>query len=258
MSNQLQKVFEYQGNDFRAVVVDSVPWFVAKDVCDVLGLEQVSRAMDRLEDDERRLVKVPHPQNPDKTIDVNGINESGLYQLIIASNKPEAKAFKRWITHEVLPDIRKHGGYLTPEKVEEVLLNPDTIIRLATDLKTERERRVQLEQVNAKLQPLANFAQQIQVSKNTILIRELAKIACKNGVIIGEKRLYAKLREWGLIFQGSTEPKQEYVDRGYFEVSEGSKESERGTFTYRTTRVTGKGQIYIINRLQEEKTEKAV
>lgn len=97
----------------RTVIREDAPWFVAADVCRMLGLDQVSRAMDRLDDDEKGSVKVPHPQSPDKTLEMNGVNEPGLYHLVLCSNKPEAKAFKRWITHEVIPDIRRNGGYIS-------------------------------------------------------------------------------------------------------------------------------------------------
>lgn len=106
------KIFENpQFGEIRVIEQGGEPWFVAADVCRALGLEQVTRAMDRLDDDERGLVKVTHPQSPTKTMDVNAINEPGLYHLVLCSNKPEAKAFKRWITHEVLPSIRKTGSY---------------------------------------------------------------------------------------------------------------------------------------------------
>ncbi|MDQ4679983.1 phage antirepressor KilAC domain-containing protein, partial [Stenotrophomonas maltophilia group sp. RNC7] len=118
-----------------------------------------------------------------------------------------------------------------------------TIIQLATQLKEERAKRVEAERFN----------NQIAATENSLLVREVAKIVSKKGVTIGEKRLWNKLREWGLVFKLSTEPKQEYVDRGYFEVTEGVKENTSGTFSYRTTRVTGKGQVYIIKRLLEEK-----
>lgn len=106
------KIFENeQFGTIRAVEQNGEPWFVAADVCRALGLEQVTRAMDRLDDDERGLVKVTHPQSHTKTMDVNAVNEPGLYHLVLCSNKPEAKAFKRWITHEIIPSIRKTGSY---------------------------------------------------------------------------------------------------------------------------------------------------
>jgi len=109
------QTFNFDGAKIRIVEKDGQPWFVAKDVCEIIGLSQVSRAMDRLDDDERGLVKVTHPQNPEKTLEVNAVNESGLYQLIIASNKPEARTFRKWITSEVLPTIRKTGGYVADD-----------------------------------------------------------------------------------------------------------------------------------------------
>ena len=112
--NELQKVFEFQKNPVRTVFRDDEPWFVAKDVCDILGLEQVPRAMDRLDDDEVRLELIPHPQNPELEIEVNVISEPGLYRLIFNSNKPEAKAFKHWVFYEVLPSLRKTGKYELP------------------------------------------------------------------------------------------------------------------------------------------------
>lgn len=109
------QIFSFNDAQIRVVEKDGQPWFVAKDVCEIIGLSQVSRAMDRLDDDERGLVKVTHPQNPEKTLEVNAVNESGLYQLIIASNKPEARTFRKWITSEVLPTIRKTGGYVADD-----------------------------------------------------------------------------------------------------------------------------------------------
>lgn len=114
MENNLQLFENEQFGAVRVVMRNGEPWFVAKDVCGLLGLEQVTRAMSRLDDDEVGYEKVTHPQGPDKHLEVNVVNESGLYHLILCSNKPEAKAFKRWITHEVLPSIRKTGAYAAP------------------------------------------------------------------------------------------------------------------------------------------------
>lgn len=165
----------------------------------------------------------------------------GVYEICRASGQPKADEFMDWVW-EVLESIRKHGMYAT----DELINNPDLLIEVATALKEERAKRVEAERFN----------KQIAVSQNSLLVREVAKIASKENVVIGEKRLWKKLREWGLIFKNSTEPKQEYVDRGYFEVVEGAKETYRGTFTYRTTRVTGKGQVYIIKRLIKEQEDK--
>ena len=124
----------------RTVIREDAPWFVAADVCRILGLDQVSRAMDRLDDDEKGSVKVPHPQSLDKTLEMNGVNEPGLYHLVLCSNKPEAKAFKRWITHEVIPDIRRNGGYISCDETmtDEELL--DKALAIAKQKIAERER----------------------------------------------------------------------------------------------------------------------
>lgn len=221
----------------RVIQKGDQPWFAAKDVCEVLEIKNTTDALKRLDADEVTRFNLGGLSG-----ETNFVNEYGLYSLVLGSRKVEAKQFKRWITHEVIPAIRKHGGYLTQQKVEEALLNPDTLIQLATQLKDERAKRIQSEK----------FINRIATSENSILVRELAKVASKDGFVIGERRLWDKLREWGMIFKRSTEPMQEYIDRGYFEVVEGAKESSSGAFTYRTTKVTGKGQVYIINRLLKE------
>ena len=132
--NNLQVFSNPEFGQVRTVVKDGEPWFVAKDVCDALELTNPTMALERLDDDERAKF------NLGRQGETNMVNEYGLYNLILGSRKPEAKTFKRWITHEVIPSIRKHGAYLTPAKLEEVLLNPDTIIQLAQNLKAEQER----------------------------------------------------------------------------------------------------------------------
>lgn len=252
---QLQKVFDYQGSELRTVVLDNEPWFVAKDVCNILKHSNSRVAISRLDDDEKGVSKV---YTPGGYQNMSVVNEYGLYNLVLTSNLPEAKQFKRWITHEVIPSIRKHGAYMTPEKIEEVLLNPDTLIKLATNLKEEQQRRISAEKVIEQQKPLVDFAESCMASEKSLLVRELAKLISKQGILMGERRLFQKLREWKLIFQGKNEPYQEYIDRGYFEISQGVKETEKGSFTWLTMRVTPKGQMYIINRLKKELEQKVV
>ena len=133
--NELTQVFE--GKQVRIIEQDGDPWFVAKDACDILGLEQVSRALDRLDQDQRGLVKVTHPQAQGKLIEMASVTESGLYELIIRSDKPEAKRFRRWITSDVLPAIRKRGGYLSPA-VD--FTNPDNIQVMLDAWRADRDR----------------------------------------------------------------------------------------------------------------------
>lgn len=186
------------------------------------------------------------------------VNEPGLYSLVLRSRKPEAKAFKRWITHEVIPAIRKHGGYLTPQKVEEVLLNPDTIIRLATDLKAERERRLALEAENVKNAPKVLFADSVAASHTDILIGDLAKLLRQNGIEIGQKRLFEWLRENGYLIKQRglswNMPTQKAMELGLFRVKETTINKPDGSVQIsKTTKVTGKGQIYFVEKFLSEK-----
>ena len=178
----------------RILTVNNEPWFVGKDVAEILGysrtnkLQEIIYAEDKQEIDPQNSMYTGLHQNG-ATLEPNKnarrmllINESGLYQAIFGSTLPKAKEFKRWVTSEVLPSIRKHGGYLTPEKVEEALLNPDTIIKLATELKAEREARkhAELEAASAKqvigeLQPKADYTDRILSSKGTVTTTAIAK-----------------------------------------------------------------------------------
>lgn len=183
--------------EVRTTVIDGEPWFVAADICRALDIGNSRQAMTRLDDDEKNTVILSDgiPGNPEKTV----VNEPGLYSLVLGSRKPEAKAFKRWITHDVIPAIRKHGGYMTPEKVEEALLNPDVLIKLATELKEERNKNKALhylaveqdkhiarqDAMIATLEPKGIFADSVSASDTTILIGELAKIIKQNGTDIG-------------------------------------------------------------------------
>ena len=239
----------FQNKEFgnvRAVVKDGEPWFVASDVCESLGLSNPTVSVNRLDADERSKF------NLGRQGEVNTVNEYGLYNLVLGSRKPEAKAFKRWITHEVIPTIRKHGGYLTPDKVEEILTDPDSIIRLATQLKEERAKREAAEKVIEEQRPKALFADAVSASKTSILIGALAKLIRQNGVDVGQKRLFEWLRKKGYLIKSGNDknmPTQRSMERGLFEVKEGSYVDGDGVNRItRTTKVTGKGQLYFVNK----------
>ena len=137
----------FESADFgrvRSVLKDGAPWFVAVDVCKALGLNQVTRAMSRLDSDEGGLLEVPHPQNADKTIEINAVSEAGLYHLILCSKKPEARAFKRWITHEVIPSIRKHGAYMTDSLLDALEAHPEAVPEYLNRLRSENARNREL------------------------------------------------------------------------------------------------------------------
>ena len=187
----------------------------------------------------------------------NFLTESGVYKLIFKSKKEEAERFQDWVTDEVLPSIRKTGGYIgTDENMsdEEIMAKALMVAQNTINKKNEllKAKEKELTDTKADLDTKNKFINQIAVSENSLLVREVAKIASKNNISIGEKRLWNKLREWGIIFKNSTEPKQSAIDNGYVEVVEGSRQSGNKVFTYHTTRITGKGQKYIINKLLKE------
>lgn len=191
--NQLQ-VFNFTGKDVRVVVKDGHPWWVAKDVSELLGFRMASDFTRTLDDDEKdtQIVRTPGG-NQEVTI----INESGLYSAILKSRKPEAKQFKRWVTHEVLPAIRKTGMYAT----DELLDDPELLIQAVTKLKEEREVRRQLEAQVKSDRPKVLFADSVTASPTSILVGELAKMLKQNGFDIGEKRLFEWMRKQGYLIK---------------------------------------------------------
>lgn len=166
------QIFNFEQNEVRTVLVNNEPYFVGKDVASVLGYSNTKDALSRHVDLEDKMGSriTTSGQSREMTI----INESGLYSLILKSKLPSAKKFKRWVTSEVLPAIRKHGGYLTPEKVEEALLNPDTIIQLATQLKEERTGRLIAEQKIAEYEPKISYLDSILSSTDSVTISQIA------------------------------------------------------------------------------------
>lgn len=240
------KVFESsEFGAIRTILKNGEPWFVAADVCKTLELSNPTVAVERLDEDER--AKLNLGRQGEGTI----INEPGLYALVLGSRKPEAKAFKRWITHEVIPAIRKHGGYLTAEKVEEALLNPDVLIRLATELKDEREQRRALEGQIAEDKPYTGFGRAIAASSDAILVREFAKLANNAGIPIGQNRLYRWLRANSYLMQDN-KPYQRYIDNGWFALRESTVTTIKGDLLRTTTLITGKGQMALLARLKDD------
>lgn len=242
-------IFSYQDTEVRTVVVDGEPWFVLADLAKVLDIAATSRLASRLDEGVRQTHTL---ETPGGRQNMTIVSEAGMYEVVIRSDKPEAAAFRRWITGEVLPSIRKHGGYLTTDKVEEVLADPDTIIRLATDLKNERERRAALEAQAEADKPKVLFADAVSTSKTTILVGELAKILRANGVEVGQNRLFEYLRENGFLIRrkGSdwNMPTQRSMEMGLFEIKETAITHSDGHISVsKTTKVTGRGQQYFID-----------
>ncbi len=245
--NQLQVFNNEELGQVRTVVQGEDVWFVAKDVCEVLEIKNTTQAMQKLDPEEHTMFNIGRQG------ETNIVNESGLYSLIMTSRKPQAKAFKKWVTSEVLPSIRKHGAYMTDQVLEQAVTNPDFMIGILTNLKEEQAKRIEAERKVLQQQPLVTFAEACMQSDKSLKVSEVAKLAAKHNVKIGQRQLFAKLREWELMFKRSTEPTQKAVERELFEVAQGVKEKPNGEeFTWTTTYVTPKGQAYIIDRLKKE------
>lgn len=247
--NELQ-IFNYNGNEVRTIQKDGESWWVLKDVCEVLDISQAVRVAERLDEDEVSQTHITDSLGRQQSTYI--INESGLYNVILRSDKPEAKPFRKWVTSEVLPSIRKHGAYMTPQKIEEALLNPDTIIKLATNLKAEREKRMELERQAEKDKPLVTFANSVSVAKASILVGELAKLLKQNGIEMGQNRLFTWMRENGYLISRKgadyNMPTQRSMEMELFEIKLTTISHGDGhTSLNKTPKVTGKGQIYFIN-----------
>lgn len=209
----------FESADFgrvRSVLKDGAPWFVAVDVCKALGLNQVTRAMSRLDSDEGGLLEVPHPQNADKTIEINAVSEAGLYHLILCSKKPEAKAFKRWITHEVIPSIRKHGAYMTDALLTRMDEHPELISEYIGKLRAEnakanaaQEALKKAEAENARLAPKASYYDSFVGVESVTCLRYTAK-----ELGVPQKKFIGYLLEKGYVFRDRHRSDRVFVRAG--------------------------------------------
>lgn len=209
----------FESTDFgrvRSVLKDGAPWFVAVDVCKALGLNQVTRAMSRLDSDEGGLLEVPHPQNADKTIEINAVSEAGLYHLILCSKKPEARAFKRWITHEVIPSIRKHGAYMTDALLSRMDEHPELISEYIGKLRAEnakanaaREALKKAEAENARLAPKASYYDSFVGVESVTCLRYTAK-----ELGVPQKKFIGYLLEKGYVFRDRHRSDRVFVRAG--------------------------------------------
>jgi prophage antirepressor-like protein len=238
-------IFKYQEKEVRVVKDDQgEPWFVAKDVCDVLSIIDTRTIIERLDLDEWDKTTVIDAMGREQEGYI--VSESGLYESIARSNKPEAKVFQKWIRKEVLPSIRKHGAYMTPETIEGILNDPDTIIKLATNLKEERLKRLALEEEKKALLPKAEFFDAVADSKDAIDLGRAAKILDCG---VGRNRLFEMLRSTGIL-QKDNIPFQTFIDRRYFRVIEQKYNLPDGSIRINTkTLVYQKGLDYILKTL---------
>ena len=249
--NELMIFNNPEFGEIRTIEEDGKVLFCGSDVAKALGYAKPQNAIDR---HCKGALKrgIPHPQSPDKTIEMNFIPEGDIYRLAAKSELPGAERFESWIFDEVLPSIRKHGAYLTPETLEAAILNPDTMIRLCTALKDEQDKRKVLEEKQEADRPKVLFADSVAASKTSILVGELSKLLKQNGVDIGQNRLFHWLRSNGFLIrrQGTdyNMPTQRAMEMGLFEIKETSITHADGhTSVNKTPKVTGKGQQYFVN-----------
>ena len=249
--NELQVFNNTELGSVRTTTINGEPFFVGKDVAGILGYSNGRKALiDHVDAEDKGVTKCDTLGGMQE---LTVINESGLYSLILSSKLPNAKKFKHWVTAEVLPTLRKHGAYLTTETLEEVMNDPDAWIRVLTELKNERSQKEKLQIEVTESKPKVIFADAVAVSDTTILIGELAKLLKGNGIDIGQNRLFERLRQEGyLIKRKGTDynaPTQMAMELGLFKVKETViQHSDGHTSISKTTKVTGKGQQYFINR----------
>ena len=254
--NELEIFNNPEFGQIRATEINGEPYFVGKDIAEALGYTNPQKAIrDHVDEEDKTL---------NESFTVNGtmavlISESGVYSLVFGSQLPKAKEFKHWVTSDVLPTIRKHGAYATPATIESIIADPDNGIKLLTALKEEQEKRKALQTQIAEQKPKVIFAEAVSASKTSILIGDLAKILKQNGIDIGQKRLFSWLRDNGYLIKGGSSknmPTQRSMDMGLFVVKEGSYVNGEGVnVTTKTTKLTGKGQIYFINKFKGESTD---
>lgn len=238
----------------RVAGTEVAPLFCLADVCKALGLS-AKGVNQRLGDEV--ISNYPIADSLGRTQQALFVNEDGLYDVILDSRKPEAKQFRKWITSEVLPTIRKHGAYMTDNIIEKTLSDPDYLIQLATTLKQERQQRIEAERKVAEAQPAVTFTQAVSGSASSCLISELAKLIDQNGYPMGERRLFSWLREKGYLGTKGERyniPNQRYIEQGLFELKKGTRSGNNGVMhTTITSKVTGKGQVYFVNKFLTEK-----
>lgn len=259
--NNLQLFENPKFGQIRVVQMNNESMFCLVDVCRALDLQNPVHTKNQITeefgDDLHQMY--PISDNLGRTQQALFITEPQLYFVMNRSDKPQAKSFRMWVNSEVLPSIRKHGAYLTSNKIEEVLQNPDLIIGLATKLKEEQKMNQILQSQNQaqaqelqKQAPKVLFTDAVMGSQSSCLVGELAKIITQNGYPIGEKRLFKWLRDnhyLGMKGERYNIPNQQYIEQGLFELKKGTRSGNNGVMhTTITPKITGKGQVYFVNK----------
>lgn len=248
----MNEIYNFKGQEVRTVAINNEPYFVGKDVANILGYSNPRDALSKHVDNEDKITLTSQNATLENLPNrgLSAINESGLYSLILSSKLPQAKEFKRWVTSEVLPTIRKHGMYAT----EQLLDNPDFAIEVFNRLKEEREVRKSLEAKIETDKPKVIFADAVSTSKTSILVGDYAKFLRQNGLNYGQNRLFAWMRENGYLIsrKGASwnMPTQRSMELGLFEIKETAVQHSDGHVTVnKTPKVTGKGQLYFSEKL---------
>lgn len=267
MNNSIEIFKNDSFGEVRVAGTSEEPLFCLADVCRVLEIKNVSDCKARL--DERGVVLTDTPTfnqfGKEVVQKLTYINEKNLYKVIMRSDKPQAEPFQDWVCGEVLPSIRKHGAYMTEQTLEQALLSPDYLIRLANQLKDERQRRIEAEEEKQQLSlenkkqaeqiaedaPRVLFSKAVETAKRSCLMAELAKILQQNGVNIGQNRLFQWMRDNGYLCskgQYYNQLSQKAMETGLFELKQTTINKPDGTvLVSTTTKVTGKGQLYFVN-----------
>lgn len=243
------KIFENDRfGEVRVAGTSENPLFCLADVCKILGL-RVDAVQSRLTDAP---IRIGVTDSIGREQQMNFVNEKNLYKVIMRSDKPQAEPFQDWVCGEVLPSIRKHGAYMTNDTLEKALTSPDFLIQLATNLKEEQRKRIEAERKVTEAAPAVAFTKAVQSANSSCLIGELAKLIAQNGYSIGEKRLFAWMRDKGYLGKHGERyniPNQQYVEQGLFELKKGVRSGDNGVLhTTITPKVTGKGQVYFVNK----------
>ena len=241
------EVFNFDNKEVRSLLIDNEPWFVGKDVAEILGYSNTRDAINKHVDNDDKTDGVAICDSIGRKQNPVLINESGLYSLILSSKLPSAKRFKKFVTSEVLPSLRKHGMYATEETIDKILSNPDFGIRLLSELKEEREKTKQLKNENEQLKPKALFADTVSASDTSILIGQLAKLLKQNGNDIGQNRLFKILRKDGYLGKSGENynlPTQKSMNLKVMEIKERTVNNSDGSVRItKTPMITGKGQV---------------
>ena len=252
--NEIEIFKNERFGEVRVAGTSDNPLFCLADVCRVLEIKNVSDCKSRL--DQRGVVLTDTPTYNQHGAEVIQqlvfINEKNLYKVIMRSDKPQAEPFQDWVCGEVLPSIRKHGAYMTNNTLEKALTSPDFLIQLATNLKEEQQKRIKAEQKIQSDAPKVLFADAVSTSRRSCLIAELAKILQQNGIKIGQNRLFEWLRKNGYLCQKGqyyNQPSQKSMELGLFEIKQTTINKPDGSvLVSTTTKVTGKGQIYFVDK----------